>query len=51
MGDVRSYSRGILRHSALEERQVFAVFIVEPLYFEVQVHVIGTLAQAVLFML
>lgn len=48
---LRGNSRGIFGHSALEERQIFAVFIVEPFDFKVQVHVIGALAQAVLFML
>lgn len=45
-----SNSRRILRHSALEERQIFAVLVVKPLDLEVQVHVIGTLAQAIFLM-
>lgn len=45
------YSRRIFRHPALEEGQVFAVLVVQPLDLEVQVHVICTLAQAVSFML
>lgn len=43
------YSRRIFRHSALEEGQVFAVLVVQPLHFKVQVHVICTLAQAIFF--
>lgn len=45
------YSRGIFWHSALEEGQVFAVLIVQPLDLEVEVHVIRTLAQTIFFML
>ena len=44
------YSRRIFRHSALEEGQVFAVLVVQPLDLEVQVHVICALTQAIFFM-
>lgn len=50
-GKNRSHSRWILWYSALEEREVFAVLIVKPFHFEVQIHVISTLTEAVLFML
>jgi len=45
------YSRRVLRHSALEEGQVLAVLIVQPLDFKVQVHIIGALTEAVLLVL
>ena len=45
------YSRRVLGYSALEEGQVLAVLVVEPLHFEVQVHVVCTLTQPVLLML
>lgn len=44
------YLRRVFRHSALEEGKVFAVFVVQPFNLKVQVHVIGTLTQAVFLM-
>lgn len=41
------FLRRVLRHAVLEVQQLLAVFIVEPLHLEVQVHVIGALAQPV----
>ena len=47
----RDDSRRVLGHLALEGRQIPHVFIVQPLDLEVQVHVVGALAQPVLLML
>ena len=47
----RSDSRGVLGHVLLEGDQLLAVLVVQPLHFEVQVHIICTLAQPVLLML
>lgn len=44
------YLRRVLGHAAVKARKLFAVFVVEPLDFEVKVHVIGALTQPVLLM-
>ncbi len=45
------YSQRVLGRLALVGRHVLDVLHVEPLSFEVQVHVVGALAQPVLLML
>lgn len=46
-----SHLRGIVRDGGPEGGQVLDVLVVEPLDLEVQVHVLGALAQSVLLVL
>ena len=43
--------RWVVGDNVLKARQVFDVFVVEPLDLEVQVHVVGALTQPVLLVL
>lgn len=47
----REHSRRIFRYVLLESDQLLAVLVIEPLHFEVQVHIICAFTQAMLLML
>lgn len=44
-------SRWVFRHLPLEGQQITDVLVVQPLHFEMQVHVVGALAQPLLLVL
>lgn len=46
-----THSHWIFRHFSLEGRQITNIFIVQPLHFEVQIHIVCTFTQPVFLML
>lgn len=47
----QKHLRWVVGNDALKARQLLDVFVVEPLDFEVQVHVVGALTQPLLLVL